>query len=235
MADDDPIDPRVTKVIHDMCLYMGFGMVDFVKQRAKDYLNLLDDGGNDFLKRVVSHEDNHKEFLELLILVGFVDKGSALTTSVIEGRLWVAQILLKKFGDRQEYVDNQLDHMGRSPLLMAAGKAQVKIVRLLLDYGADAEAKILVGHSGALMMMPVRMMHLEYREEFPTRVDAVEKMFLQIPAIRRNSFGWPVESELASEIKSEVIGEEFFSMLVAMRGRVFRKPLVLVRVGDLNI
>jgi len=136
----------------------------------------------------------------------------------INNKLYSVHFLLKHFGDREGYVDNTID--GCTALVSAIiCEANVKIVRLLLDYGADADVAISIA-----------------RNRVGVSPTPIEKMLLQIPAIRGNSFGWPVKSELESavksEMKSEMIGEEFSDMVVAMRGRASRKPLVFVRVNE---
>ena len=111
------------------------------------------------------------------------------------------------------------------------------MVRLLLDYGADAEFRIRLGPIDKVFTAQRTISIVrKYKSSATARADAIEKMLLQIPAIRRNSFSWPAESELASEMKyemkSDMIGEEFSKFLVAMRGRASRKPLVFVHVNE---
>ena len=219
------------------------GGVHLANKFAQEFLRKVTDGGSIYLRFAVIDQDDI-ELLNLLVVVGFEDKGEALTASVAEGKLSFVHLLLKNFGDSPGYIDNQIEEWGRSPLFAAIGKARLKIVRLLLDYGADAESRIHIYPGGwkergeppnefrfkYSAQNVVEMLRNE-KPELKSTADAIEKMLLQIPAIRGNSFGWPVKSTSEFELESSLeLGEEFSRMVVAMRRRVSRKPLVFVRV-----
>lgn len=193
------------------------------------------DGGTARL-RYASVYSEKIEVLELLVQTGYKDlDGSALNAACAEKNLYYAHLLLRNFGDRPGYVNNQNDTYRRSPFISAVSKGQVKLARLLLDYGANSDDSVVLypvqGGSGirySVLIEDIKRNHSE--PERDARMKAIESMILRIPAIRGNSWAWPlILKKKKKKEKVSQVSEAFSRMLVSMRTRAPQK-VILVRV-----
>jgi len=164
--------------------------------------------------------------LEGLIDEGFEDDGSALVYSCLIDTFPFTRLLLEKFGDRAGYAD-YVDEIGRSPMILAVTKGKIKLVRLLLDFGASFKTDY--GIYSLCFLGWFSESQLD-DEELQRKFDAVKTMFLQFPAIRGSSWCWPMSERVVekSTLKPRRIGNQFSGMLASMRRRSGRRPIIVV-------
>lgn len=170
--------------------------------------------------------------LEDLLDAGDIeDDGSALVYSCLVKRFPFTRLLLERFGDRPGYVDH-VDWLDRSPLYFAIGRANIKLLRLLLDYGVYIGPRPMPGLTGLhtpLSFLDLRRKSSLRSDDQKRRLDAMRTMLFQLPAIRGDAWCWPMSGRVYSG-KSR-LNPELSRMLSSMRRRAGRRPII-VRVSS---
>lgn len=187
----------------------------------------------------------HLEPMTILAAAGVVDTGMVLVSAAGEGQEESVRFLLKQCGDkpadeRAAYVNNTHDYLGRTPLASAVQGfkhySSCRIVRLLLDHGANAASTIKV--QDAFMWVNICRMTKASRGDFATdeqvqRLEGIHRLLLLQDAVHATSWLWPGEAVArTSEASSGASGKtktgatSLTDMLQVVRRRAARPRLL---------
>lgn len=186
----------------------------------------------------------HVDIVAMLRGVGVIDtEGDALVCAIENGREASVKVLLRKEWAMPgaNYV-NDLDFIESTPffftpLCNAVGVASPKIVRLLLDAGADerlVSRVVCVCTSGVIrdetpLMLTTRYLAGKILKEEPAgeeamhRLEAIRRLLLRVDAIRAVSWLWPSNFPRINQAVEQSSGG------TTPRNKKVRKPVHIVR------
>ncbi|CAM9824816.1 unnamed protein product [Scytosiphon promiscuus] len=157
-------------------------------------------GGVEALCLAAKHE--RVEAMLILRKAGVVDTGEALINAVTVGSSTSAKFLLHQHQQPPDYV-NFHKEMGLTPIISGAYSASPRIVRMLLDHGADESLVVLApnqaGGAFESSAMDLVVRNLEWKElqgvtateEQLYRLESIRRLLLQAEAVRAVSWVWP--------------------------------------------
>lgn len=220
-------------------------------------------GGLEALR--LAAKDGHVDVMVALTEAGVVDTGVALATAAAIGMEASVKFLLQQQQQQQRqeekstatseqraYVNNARDPLGRTPLLGSIDIGIIKlcfprIVRLLVDSGADTESAVrytyrdgLVGFSDTPLCRTIRILRdvktegKDDNEEQLGRLEAVRRLLLRVEAVHATSWVWPSSAAAsvaqdAAEVKAgaETESTRLTSTLQMLRRRATRRGVLL--------
>ena len=176
----------------------------------------------------LSGQHRHLNVMAILTTAGVVDTGSALCGAAGFGNEACMKFLLKQEQKGKQgksrgraYADAQ-DNVGRTPLLLSiAGcrSSSPRIVRLLINAGADTASAVLLTNSTKLVMRnitPLATTEFYLRErkvegkdatkEQMHQLQAIRRLLLRVEAVHADSWVWPnraLESILATKVMAK--------------------------------
>ncbi|CAM9784777.1 unnamed protein product, partial [Scytosiphon promiscuus] len=159
-----------------------------------------DNRGRDALG--VASQEQHVGIVDMLIEAGVVDDGRALEVAANSGRVESAKLLLKQAWVTRAYV-NARNRFGSTPMTLAVEAASPRIVRLLLDAGADETATgrdLEAMGAGMCLETPVGLAALCVRrgkfqgeratQEQMHQMEATHRLLVRVEALRATSWLW---------------------------------------------
>ncbi|CAM9512396.1 unnamed protein product [Ectocarpus fasciculatus] len=200
--------PRVqsdgsTRVALDVAAQKGYAEVvrELIQHRGIKAC-VGEDGGETALNLAAKHE--RVNTMRLLLAAGVVDTGDSLFTAADLGRDKAAKLLLQQEwatpGDG--YVDSRNDYQC-TPLFVAVAAAAPKVVRLLLDAGANERLTRPVSYSfrgplenETLLALANRNLGYETHKGNPAtkeemnRLEEARRLLMQVEAVRAVSWLW---------------------------------------------
>lgn len=197
--------------------------------------------------------DQHLDVMAMLCDAGVVDTGNALVSTVFFGRETALKFLLEQKEEgtaRMVYVSTAFDGRGYSPLLSAVstGPCSPRVVRLLIDAGADAALAVRVpnGFGRWTHYTPLdcatRCLAEKVVDEDNATVQqlrnlrASRRLLLQVEAVHATSWLWgghtgcPVAPGTKPAQTESKTGKPLKSMLPIMWRRTARRGAILAGV-----
>lgn len=189
-------------------------------------------------------QEGHVEIIAMLAEAGVVDDGMALEVAANSGRVESAKFLLKQAWVTSGYV-NMRNHFGSIPMTLAVEAASPRIVRLLLDAGADETAKgrdLETVGAGNCLETPLTLATLSLRrkrcqgepatQEQLRRFEAIRRLLLRVEAVRATSWVWQGDAPLGSSPRRDGAGGGISSKPKARRMAVrWRRAAVACPLG----
>ncbi len=240
-------DPRNTNNALECAIDKGHaGVVREVLRLGIDACGGASRGGG-ALCRAAKHENIG--MMSMLRDAGVVDKGMALTVAINGGREKSALFLLRQEWavpgstylerDASDERHQQPSAFRMTPLCHAVGYAFPRIVRLLLDAGADETATARVTFVAGFLLeetpleMATRYLGAKIIQEEPAtesqllRLEAIRRLLLRVEATRAVSWLWPSSSRV------DQAAEQLGSRETIRRKSKARKVVVrIVRHGE---
>ena len=207
-------------------------------------------GGGDALCRAAMCQ--HVDIMRVLTDAGVVDTGQSLIFAAGCGHEASVKLLLQqdwKCGGAVTYV-NSCDELGRTPLLCAFSLfggvgSSPRIVRLLVDAGADTTSAVrLTGDGGRVMLngTPLALTSTMLRErkiggqdatqEQLHRLEGVHRLLLRVEAVHAVSLLWPVDISSIVDVMEDAartrkISTSVILVLPTLRRRAARPRVLL--------
>lgn len=138
--------------------------------------------------------EQHVEVMEILADAGVVDAGLALNVAARFGREASVKFLLQRqqtgHAGQVSYLNHTRHRLGKSPLVEGVDACSPRIIRLLLDAGADPTSVVRVTHpkSESIVVFhgtALELTELLLREKYVCGEPATEEQLHQLTAIRR--------------------------------------------------
>ncbi|CAN0062639.1 unnamed protein product [Ectocarpus fasciculatus] len=217
-------------------------------------------GGLEALR--LAAKEQHVDVMVVLAAAGVVDTGGvALATATAFGKEASVKFLLQQrqekntaASEQRAYVNNARDALGRTPLLGSIDIGIIKlcfprIVRLLVDSGADTESPVgytyrdgLAGFNDTPLCRTIRILRdvktegKDDNEEQLGRLEAVRRLLLRVEAVHATSWLWPSSAAAAASIAqdaaevragAETKSRRLTSTLKTLRHRATRRSVLL--------
>ena len=207
-------------------------------------------GGADALR--IAAMEQRFDVMAVLVDAGVMDGGGALNTATETGSEEAVKLLLRL----QEKMDsvhgatyvNSCDINGRTSLFNAIGRCSPRIVRLLVDAGADTTSAIRITDApeGNVVSdetpldLTIRSLHEkrgeggEATEEQLHGLEGIRRLLLRVGAVHAVSWLWPNDIPIIDHAPKSSSGGKTTStslrmMLPALRRRTRRRHYVLLR------
>ena len=191
----------------------------------------------------------HVDIMAILADAGAVDTGEALRVAVAAAPESTVAVLLRqrerKSSDVPAYV-NSRDRSGRTPLYHAVGRCCPRIVRLLVDAGADTASALRVTNTlgGAVVsnktpldlatrMLRARKIHgKDAAQEQLHGLEGIRRLLLRVKAVHGVSWLWPNDVPIIgrapeSSSRRKIASTPLGMMLPALRRRARRRVVLL--------
>ena len=205
-----------------------------------------DSGGVDALE--LAAQEQHIEIMGMLMGAGVVDTGATVLISAAEdGRVAAAKILLQqgKLSTRDEdaYINARCSS-GRTALTRAICGTFPRIVRLLVDAGADTTSVVRFTDTDGevvfddtplaltvLYLRSRRMGQEKITEEGLYQLEAIHRLLMQEEAVHAVSWLWPsdipCDTIAESTGRTKATSSPFTSMLPILRQRARRRGVLV--------